>query len=40
MFPEQIAMRKARFTEHQIIAMLKSGMPEAIAKLVELPPTS
>ncbi len=24
MFPEEIAMRKARFTEHQIIAVLKS----------------
>ncbi|RDK83874.1 putative transposase, partial [Enterobacillus tribolii] len=24
MFPEEIIMRKARFTEHQIIAVLKS----------------
>ena len=24
MFPEEIAMRKARFSEHQIIAVLKS----------------
>ena len=24
MYPEEIAMRKARFTEHQIIAVLKS----------------
>ncbi|MNH23781.1 hypothetical protein D3C79_836930 [compost metagenome] len=28
MFSEEIGMRTVRFTEHQIIAMLKSGMQE------------